>query len=203
MRERLLGGIMAQTGKNLSDVQKRPLAGSLLLAHPSLNDGIFRRSVILLPASDENGAMGIVLNHPLHRRVGDISGEFAVGPLSDVPIYQGGPVAMDRLLFCAWRMYPQGFGFQLMFGIAPDKAVEMRDGQGMELRAFYGYAGWTAGQLENELKCDTWVVTPLLPHLLSKGDDDEYDERMWKKILGSLGHGWRLMAGEPDDPAMN
>ncbi|MDR1010117.1 MAG: YqgE/AlgH family protein [Opitutaceae bacterium] len=194
---------MAQTGKNSSAGQKRPLAGSLLLAHPSMTDGIFRRSVILLPASDEDGAMGIVLNHPLHKRVGDLSGEFAVGPLSDVPVYQGGPVAMDRLLFCAWRMYPQGFGFQLMFGIDPDKAIELRDAQGMELRAFYGYAGWTAGQLESELKRDTWVVTPLLPHLLAKDDDDEYDERMWKKILGGLGHGWRLLAGEPDDPAMN
>ena len=39
------------------------------------------------------GSMGIVLNHPLHKRVGDISSEFAVGPLSDVPVYQGGPVA--------------------------------------------------------------------------------------------------------------
>ncbi len=168
-----------------------------------MGEGIFRRSVILLPAHDENGSMGIVLNHPLHKRVGDISGEFAVGPLSDVPVYQGGPVAMDKLLFCAWRMHPQGLGFQLMFGIDPEKAIELRDEQGMELRAFYGYAGWSSGQLEGELKRNTWVVAPLLPHLLAKGDAAEYDERMWKKILGGLSYEWFLSAGEPDDPSAN
>ncbi|MDF9832480.1 putative transcriptional regulator [Ereboglobus sp. PH5-5] len=193
---------MSREGKITSD-EKRPLAGSLLLAHPSLNDGIFRRSVILLPAHDENGSMGIVLNHPLRKRMADISNDLAFSPLADVPVYQGGPVASDKLLICAWRMHPQGLGFQLMFGIEPDNAIKLREEQGMELRAYYGYAGWSAGQLEGELRRDTWVVTPLLPHLLVNEDGGEYDESMWRKILGDMGDEWRLAAGEPDDPALN
>ena len=48
----------------------KALAGSLLLAHPSMRDGNFRRAVVLLSAHDEKGAMGVVLNRPLGKRLG-------------------------------------------------------------------------------------------------------------------------------------
>jgi len=185
-----------------------PLAGSLLLAHPSLNAGVFRRSVILLPAHDENGSMGIVLNQPLHKRIGEISSEFALSSLSDVPVFSGGPVASDKLMFCAWRMHEQGIGFQLMFGIEPEKAMSLQYEQGMRLRAFYGYAGWDAGQLERELRQNTWIVMPLLPSLIEETDAEiasanANGDALWRNILGKLGAQWRVMAGEPDDPQMN
>ena len=191
------------SGKN-NPPQRPPLAGSLLLAHPTLNEGIFRRSVILLPAHDENGSMGIVLNQPLHKRIGEIASEFALGPLSDVPIFSGGPVASDSLMFCAWRMHEHGIGFQLMFGIDPEKAMALQYEQGMRLRAFYGYAGWDAGQLERELRQNAWIVMPLLPDLLEETDANAADgPALWRNILGKLGPRWRVIAGEPDDPRMN
>ena len=181
-----------------------PLAGSLLLAHPTLNEGIFRRSVILLPAHDENGSMGIVLNQPLHKRIGEVASEFALGPLSDVPIFSGGPIASDKLMFCAWRMHAQGIGFQLMFGIDPEKAMTLQYEQGMHLRAFYGYAGWDAGQLERELRRDTWIVMPLLPDLIEETNANAADgDALWRAILGKLGPHWQVLAGEPDDPQLN
>ena len=183
-----------------------PLAGSLLLAHPSLNEGVFRRSVILLPAHDENGSMGIVLNQPLHKRVGEIASEFAFNSLSEVPVFSGGPVASDKLMFCAWRMHGQGIGFQLMFGIDPEKAMALQYEQGMHLRAFFGYAGWDAGQLERELRQNTWIVMPLLPDLLeaaATNDGAETGDNLWRKILAKLGPRWSVIAGEPDDPQLN
>ena len=181
-----------------------PLAGSLLLAHPTMNDGPFRRSVILLPAHDENGSMGIVLNQPLHKRVGEISSEFAFNSLSEVPVFSGGPVASDKLMFCAWRMHGHGIGFQLMFGIDPEKAMALQYEHGMHLRAFFGYAGWDAGQLERELRQNTWIVMPLLPDFLEAANDGaETGDALWRKILAKLGPRWSVIAGEPDDPQMN
>ena len=179
-----------------------PLAGSLLLAHPAMKTGAFRRSVILLPAHDKNGSMGIVLNQPLHKRVGEVCGEFAFNSLSEVPVFSGGPVASDKLMFCAWRMHEQGIGFQLMFGIDPDKAMAMQYSQGTQLRAFFGYAGWEAGQLEHELRQNTWLVVPLLPNLIGEIDTAAGDA-LWCNILGKLGAHWQVMAGEPDDPQLN
>lgn len=175
------------------------LAGSLLLAHPSLQDGNFRRAVILLSAHDANGAMGVVLNRPMRKRLGQLTAEFALGPLADVPIYKGGPVEMEQLLLCGWKEHEDGTGFQLMFGIDPNKAIELQAEKGVHLRAFLGYAGWSRGQLENELKHNTWVVSPLVTELLQA----DHDDTLWRSILGGLSDEWKLLANEPDDVEKN
>lgn len=175
------------------------LAGSLLLAHPSLRDDNFRRSVILLSAHDPNGAMGVVLNRPLGKHLGELTSDFALGPLASVPIFKGGPVQTEQLLLCGWRPHDDGSGFQLMFGIDPVKAADLSTEPGVQLRAFLGYAGWSGGQLENELRHNTWVVSPLVPAVL----DTTQDDGLWRSILGSINSEWKLLAGEPDDPELN
>ncbi|WP_232767078.1 YqgE/AlgH family protein [Geminisphaera colitermitum] len=176
-------------------------AGSLLVAHPVLRDPGFRRTVVLLSGHDPEGALGIVLNRPMNRSLGSLGGEFALGPLSEVPLFKGGPVAPQQVLLCAWRSQLGGEseGFQLMFGIDPDKAAELVGQPGVGLRAFLGYAGWSAGQLEKELKSDTWVVSNLPPTLMETSPD----VRLWREVLGNVNAEWRLHANEPDDPSVN
>lgn len=175
------------------------LAGSLLLAHPSMRDPNFRRSVVLLSAHDDKGAMGVVLNRPLGKRLGQLNAEFALSPLAAVPLFQGGPVQTDQVLLCGWRFHSDGSGFQLMFGMDPQKAAEAQAEEGLKLRAFLGYAGWEGGQLENELKQNTWVVTSLLAGVL----DQDQDETLWKSILTGLSHDWTLLINEPEEPERN
>jgi putative transcriptional regulator len=177
----------------------KALAGSLLLAHPSMRDENFRRAVVLLSTHDEKGAMGVVLNRPLGKRLGQLNAEFALSPLASVPLYQGGPVQTEQLLLCAWKFHADQSGFQLMFGIDPNKAIELQEEQGTQLRAFLGYAGWTGGQLENELSQNTWVVTPLVAKLMEEKPDDT----LWRTILTDLNHDWKLLVDEPDDPSLN
>ncbi|MDR0902979.1 MAG: YqgE/AlgH family protein [Opitutaceae bacterium] len=174
------------------------LAGSLLLAHPAMNGDAFRRSVVLLSTHDENGAMGIVLNRPLGKQLGQLDPAFALTKLADVPLYRGGPVETARLMLCGWRFHPDGSGFQLMFGINPDKALDLLDTGGVHLRGFMGYSGWSAGQLENEMKHQAWVVSPLRPDAFAATG-----RRLWSDLLGSLAPEWKLLANEPDDPALN
>lgn len=164
-----------------------------------MRDDNFRRSVILLSAHDTNGAMGVILNRPLDKNLGELSADFALGPLASVPIFKGGPVQTEQLLLCGWKPHDDGTGFQLMFGIDPVKATELQGEKGVHLRAFLGYAGWTGGQLENELKQNTWVVSPLVPDVL----DPDQDEGLWKTILGGMSSEWKLLAGEPDEPELN
>jgi putative transcriptional regulator len=180
---------------------KRPAvpAGSLLLAHPALRDPNFRRTVILLSAHDAAGAMGVVLNRPLERRLADLNGEFALGPLAGVPLFAGGPVQTGQLVLCAWHPQPDQAELQIMFGLDPEKAAELQGQPGVKLRGFLGYAGWTGGQLEQELKQNAWVVCPVTPDALG----GETGELLWRGLLGRIDHEWRLFAGEPDDPAAN
>ena len=173
------------------------IAGSLLLAHPALKDPNFRRTVVLMSTHNAEGAMGVVLNRPLGKRLGEINGEFALGPLDGVPIYSGGPVSPEQLLLVAWRTRDDGF--QLHFGVDPEKAGQMLGETGTQVRAFLGYSGWGRGQLENELKRNTWVVAELPADL----PDHPQDASLWRDVLTDQGEQWRLQAGEPDDTSRN
>ncbi len=177
----------------------RPVSysGSLLLAHPGLRDPNFRRTVVLMTTHGADGAMGIVLNRPLGKKLGELGDDFAAGALASVPLFKGGPVQIEQLIIAAWRSHESGF--QLHLGIEPDKAAQFLGGDGMFVRAFFGYSGWTAGQLENELKQHTWIVAPPPPDLFTR----EADDGLWRKVLIGQGAEWRLPAEEPDEAGEN
>jgi putative transcriptional regulator len=175
------------------------LGGSLLLAHPSLRDENFKHTVILIASHDSEGAMGVVLNRPLDRCLGELNTEFGLSGLAQVPLFAGGPVQTTQVILCVWRPNPESDGFQLMFGIDPQRAEELVNEEGVHMRAFLGYAGWTAGQVEEELERDTWVVSPLVADLL----EDSPDEQLWRDLLAQIDDEWKLLADEPDDPSVN
>ena len=188
--------------RSVPEKNEDSLAGSLLLAHPVLREETFRRTAILMSSHDSEGAMGVVLNRPLNRRLGELGGEFAMGPLADVPLFDGGPVAKRQLILCAWRptlLEGDEEGVQLLFGLDPERATELVGEAGVQVRGFLGYAGWSGGQLEAELERDTWVVAELDPDLIELRPD----EGLWRKALSEIDPQWRLLAGEPDDPGRN
>lgn len=176
---------------------KETLAGSLLLAHPAMRDPNFRHAVVLMSAHNAEGAMGVVLNRPLGKRLGELSGDFALGPLAGVPLFKGGPVQTDQLVLVAWQAHPEGF--RLHFGIDPDKARQLLEEEGTHVRGFLGYSGWSAGQLENEMKMRTWIVADVPEDLLTHSQD----ESLWRTVLGREGAEWKLLANEPDHPELN
>jgi len=175
------------------------LAGQLLVAHPAMRDPNFRRSVVLLSAHGDDGAMGVVLNRPLGKQLADLNPEFAAGPLAKVPLYQGGPVQTKQLILAAWQPEPLASTVKLYFGIDVEKAEALQGEAGVRVRAFLGYSGWAKGQLENELRHNTWVVTPVGPDLLDRSED----QGLWRAILSELSPEWKLMADEPEEPGVN
>jgi putative transcriptional regulator len=176
---------------------KETLAGQLLLAHPAMRDPNFRRSVVLMSLHNAEGAMGVVLNRPLGKRLGELSGEFALGPLAGVPLFRGGPVQDEQLVLAAWQS--RADGFRLHFGLDPERARQLLEEEDTHVRGFLGYSGWAAGQLENEMRTNTWIVADVPEDLLAHSQD----ESLWRTVLGREGAEWRLLAGEPEDPAVN
>lgn len=150
-----------------------------------------------MSAHNAEGAMGVVLNRPLGKRLGELSGDFALGPLASVPLYKGGPVQAEQLVLAAWQTRDDGF--RLHFGIEPDKAQQLMSEDDTHVRGFLGYSGWSAGQLEGEMQRKTWVVVDVPEDLLTHPQDDS----LWRTVLGREGAEWRLLANEPEDPATN
>jgi putative transcriptional regulator len=176
------------------------LAGSLRLAHPGLLDPNFRRSIILLSQHSEDGAMGVIINRPIGRTLAELSGDFALGELADVPVFSGGPVKETQLILSAWESSEEAGVFKLYFGLDPEKAAEMkRSNTELVIRAFLGYSGWTGGQLEGELRQNSWVVAPVEGGLLQETDGPE----LWRTVIGRISPELRLLAEAPDDPTLN
>ena len=174
------------------------LAGQVLLAHPSLEDANFRRTAVLLHHhAARQGALGVVLNRPLGRTLADLDGRFARGPLAAVPAHEGGPVHPDRLALGAWRLAPDGLS-DLRFGIDEAAAARLAADPAIRLRAYVGHSGWSAGQLENELRLNAWVVVDLDPAAEALAG-----EPLWKRWLGRARPDLRLLAESPGDLGLN
>ena len=173
------------------------LAGSLLVAHPNMQDPNFRRTVLFISSHDaDDGAFGVILNRPLDKHVSDLVSEPLEG-LADVPVYVGGPVGRAQLMFAAfeWR---KGEGLKLNHDLKPDDAPVVEPDRPL-VCAFVGYAGWSAGQLEAEMKQNAWLQqkptrSSLQPEKLPK---------LWFEIMRGLGPWFKMLSAAPDDPSLN
>jgi putative transcriptional regulator len=176
------------------------LAGSLLVAHPSLLDPNFKRSVILLTAhTPEEGALGVIVNRPLDQTLGEYDSELSGSDFAHVPLYEGGPVASDQMILVAWKWSSEDGTFKLYFGIDEVKARQiLEDDPEFELRGFIGHSGWGEGQLEGEIEVESWVVASLSPEL-----EEQEGLTVWRSILSRVSPEMQLLADEPDDLSVN
>lgn len=176
------------------------MVGSLLLAHPDLIDPNFARSVILLTAhSHDDGALGVVLNRPLSRKLVDLKPELQGSVLAEIPLYRGGPVSSDQAILAAWKYEAEQAAFKLYFGIDENKAVQIKTKDpAYELRAFMGYSGWSEKQLENELSSDSWLLSQLKPCLGQKTGDP-----LWRELLLEVNPELGLSVDKPEDLSNN
>ncbi|MFZ4597541.1 MAG: YqgE/AlgH family protein [Terrimicrobiaceae bacterium] len=170
------------------------LTGSLLVAHPTLRDPNFRRTIIFLSQhSEDEGATGFILNRPLDDSMAE------AGDLENVPVHFGGPVDPTRLVLTSlqWRENPTAVAFRMFVGSGGEEAIdgEWRDG----LRAFAGYSGWSAGQLEGEIAGDSWIVIPPTQDLIEM----QNPAPAWRNLMRHSGPLMHLLAEAPDEPGKN
>jgi putative transcriptional regulator len=181
------------------------LTGRLLVATPALHDPNFERTVVLLVAHEEGGALGVVLNRATEVPVAEVLGPW--GSLAGEPpvVFEGGPVQPEAAI-CLARTRPgveSLSGFNRVSGAVgtvdlsgdPDA---LREGI-LGVRVFAGYAGWSTGQLENEIEGGSWFVFDALPGdaFTSRPDD------LWSMVLRRQGGLLAAVAYFPSDPASN
>jgi putative transcriptional regulator len=164
------------------------LTGSLLVAHPCLRDPNFRRTIVFLSQHcPEEGATGFVLNRPLQAL-----------PDAGAPVFFGGPVGAEESLLTSlqWRENPALVAFRAFTDVGD---AESRQGWERGLRIFEGYAGWSPGQLEQEIKGNTWLVIPPTRELIEMNEPDT----AWQNIMRNSGPLLHLLSEAPDDPGLN
>lgn len=163
-------------------------------------DPNFRRAVLFLSTNDaQEGSFGLMLNRPAGRTVAELLPDRELGSLGRVPVFLGGPVSVDQLIFASFRWHPETGHLECRHHLVIDEAESvLRDGL-TTVRAFIGYAGWSKGQLEGELAQRAWLVQKAAREVLEL----ERCPTLWREITSSFGPWFQLVAEAPDDPSQN
>lgn len=153
------------------------LTGKILAAMPGMQDSRFEKSVIFMCAHDEKGAMGLVINFPMpDMKLGSLLSQLTIPyadgqELQDKQVLWGGPVDAVR----GFILHSKGYVRQETVKITDEFYVtgtletlqDIAVNKGPEQALFaLGYAGWTAGQLEQEIQDNAWLVVEPTPELV-------------------------------------
>ncbi|MEM7315473.1 MAG: YqgE/AlgH family protein [Planctomycetota bacterium] len=164
------------------------LEGHLLIAAPRMGDSVFDRSVVLMLHHDENGAMGIILNRPMsfsgnQGQFGPVQLLEALAQDSDRRVQLGGPVSGPLIVLHQASESEEGSARGGVFVIERREQLEQLVQQSdSSLSFFVGHAGWSAGQLEQEIANGAWLSTPAAPEFVF-GDHED----MWTDAIRETG----------------
>lgn len=178
------------------------LTGKLLMAMPSIGDPRFHRAVIFICAHDENGAMGLAINQDAPGlEFSKILEQLELDPPSDsapqVPIISGGPVEPARGFLLHSSDFEQDDTIKISKGLGvtgtTDALKDVAEGKGpQEFLFILGYAGWSAGQLEEELRNNAWLVTDADAKIIFHPKLEE----KWDMAMEKLGFDPVMLTGE-------
>ena len=181
----------------------KSLKGKLLLDNGKLAGSFFHRTVLLICQHDPEGAFGLVLNRTTQNKVGEALVANLPDPLKEEPLYLGGPVQAQALSFLHHDIFlPEANVIpNLNLGHSLDSLVEIAESfsPSKKVKVFAGYAGWSPGQLDDEIKRDTWMTHPASLDLVFHATPEQHRQ----VIVRSKGGAFRLLAEAPDDPSLN
>lgn len=187
-------------------VLRQPTRGRLLVATPPLEDPNFDRTVVYMIEHSEEGAIGVVLNRPLTDDLEDPLDRWTPHLTDPGVLHDGGPVDPSAMIALA-RPTPHT-------PAEVDGAIRIADNvwsvdlsrdpvliaahfQG--LRVFRGYAGWGAGQLEDEIDAGAWVPTDSITEDIFGA----LPQDLWRTVLGRQPGRLSWLADAPDDLSLN
>ena len=161
---------------------EEPGAGSFLVASRSLIDPNFDQTVILLLDYNEKGAMGLIINRPTEVRLGEMVSDLEGVEDRPETVWVGGPVAhwqMIVLIRSAATLADTEKVLEDVLFTGSREVLEDVLQNDTEFLAYAGYAGWGAGQLDNEIDRGSWHVLP--------GDSemvfDPTPNELWRELL--------------------
>ena len=179
--------------------------GKFLVAEPFMLGPNFKRVVILICDHQETeGTIGFVLNRSVNMNIADLVSNF---PEFECDVYFGGPVQTDTIHFIhsvgdlidesvkiadgLWW----GGNFNQLKSLVNTKVVQPED-----IRFFIGYSGWGEGQLMEEMKAKTWVITESDNNFIF---NQKYFDVMWTDVLQNAGGSYSIISQIPEEVCLS
>lgn len=190
-------------------MEKDSLSGKLLVAAPGMEDPNFARAVILIVDHHDQGALGLVLNRVMQRRVEEVWDQLTLEDCPvDAALRSGGPCDGPLMMLHDCRDHA---GVELVHGICfSSEPAQVLAATG-EVPApdrprtyFTSYAGWGGGQLEHELDQGAWLIASASRAVVF---DPDADDGLWMRVLSGIDRAIAMLALNPKlvprDPSMN
>lgn len=172
------------------------LTDHFLIAMPSMTDPYFSGALVYVCEHTENGAMGLIVNRPIDMTVSvlfeKIDLPLEIPDLADLPVYFGGPVMIDRGFVLHrpagnWQATLRVRDHDLGMTSSRDILVELGSkGEPRDTLISLGYAGWGAGQLEDEIAQNTWLSVPATHEILFELPPEERLPAVMQRLGFSL-----------------
>jgi len=161
-----------------------PAAGMVLVATANLSGSSFENTVILITQHNRQGTLGIAINRPAHQNLAEFFPNFKA-EAGNHPLYLGGPVRPLALFVLARTKAREGWipvlaDIHLTGGETAYRFLKQNENNlpKSQLRIFAGYAGWTSGQLENEIQRGDWLTVAIDPGIIFSTEPD----RIWADL---------------------
>ncbi len=181
-----------------------PEKGKLLISDPFLDDDYFRRSLIYLCEFNKEGSFGFVINNFISINLNDLDESF---PKIETQISLGGPMEINSLYFIHTlgnkiknsllineNIYLGGDFQQLSSFMKEDESIIKN------VRFFIGYSGWSANQLDTEIRNNSWIVSEMRSSSILFGSQSKLT---WKRYMHDLGGKFKIISKFPIDPKDN
>ncbi len=181
-----------------------PRKGRVLISEPFLPGNYFNRSVILLAAhNSKKGSVGFILNKKIDFQVRDYISGFED---FDGDVYIGGPVSTDSIYFIHRRADLIPGSIQVLDDIhwggdfeELKRLINLGIIKSKEVRFFLGYSGWDAGQLDREIKENSWLVDDVDSTMVLKKMGTE----SWFEFVKKVGKRYTIWENFPENPSLN
>jgi putative transcriptional regulator len=179
------------------------LKGRLLLDSGQLQGSFFQRTVVLICEHNAEGAFGLVLNRATGTKAGDMVIADLPDALKECPLYLGGPVQPTALSFLHSDSFIPDANVLPNVSLSHSLDALMEIGESFsttrKVKMFAGYAGWSPGQLEEELQRDAWLTHPASLELVFETEPVQ----LWQFVLRKMGPKYKLLSQMPDDLSHN
>lgn len=181
----------------------KSLQGQLILDGGKLHGSFFHRSVVLICQHNLEGAFGLIINRGSENKIGQALVANLPERVKEQPLFIGGPVQRQALSFLHSDDYLPDANVMpnLSLGHSIDALMDLSESFSatQKLKLFAGYAGWSPGQLDNEMARLDWLVHPASIELVFHTEP----EQLWRTIMKQKDADSRLLADSPDDLSWN
>ncbi len=164
----------------------------MIISMPHLNDPYFKKSVIFMCEHDKNGAMGLIVNKPFNdEMINDVLYQIS-NDSNHIKeyfsnLYFGGPVFIDRGILLHDKNIHSDKSIKisndLFISTYKKKLNDISKIDNGNYKLFFGHAGWTKGQLENEIANGDWIVQETSTEFIFNIPEDQ----MWSAAIESFG----------------